>query len=282
MNCDWQAYLNILPPRLRSQIDKLGKDILQDTRLRIQRNPILLTSKGNITLPDVVTADDLQYCINAASQYSPWAAKTISEGFITAYGGHRIGLCGSAVVSGGNMTGMGSVTSLAIRTARDFVSISKGLEGIGGSILILGSPGTGKTTLLRDLIRQKSRRLSGSIAVVDERQEVFPHIQGIHIFDPGENTDILSGCPKRQGISMVLRTMGPSIIALDEITHTTDCEALIQASWCGVDILATAHAKDKEEYYKRPVYKPLVESGIFQTLVILRQDKTWYTERVEL
>lgn len=282
MNCAWEAYLKLLPGRLRKQVDTLARDILQDTRLRLGRKPLLVTSRGIIEIDDRITSQDLQYCVNVASEYSPWSSKTISEGFITAQGGHRVGICGEAVVSDGKMTGIRSVQSVAIRVSRDIRGIANGLESVKGSVLILGSPGSGKTTLLRDLVRRKSDAGTGVISVVDEREEVFPIVRDAAIFSTGKNTDVLSGCPKGQGIISVLRNMGPSVIAVDEITHPEDCKALLEAAWCGVDLIATAHAAGKEDLHSRPVYKPLVESGIFQTLLILRQDKSWYLERISI
>lgn len=90
----------------------------------------------------------------------------------------------------------------------------------------------------------------------------------------------MSGCPKVQGIDTVLRTMGPATVAIDEITATEDCKALLQAGWCGVSLLATAHAGTRQDLFSRPVYRPVVEAGLFQYLVILHSDKTWTVERM--
>ena len=175
------------------------------------------------------------------------------------------------------MAGLRQISSLCIRVARDFPGISQSLAYLSGSILILGRPGTGKTTLLRDLIRLRSDVGKGSIAVIDERGELFP--AGVKT---GFRTDVLTGCSKEQGIEMVIRTMGPSAIAVDEITSEQDCQALLKAGWCGVDLLATAHAAGREDLYARPVYRPLVNSRLFDTLVILQPDKSFKAERMAL
>jgi stage III sporulation protein AA len=113
--------------------------------------------------------------------------------------------------------------------------------------------------------------------VVDEREELFPPGCG---FDTGPRTDILSGCRKATGIDMVLRTMGPELIAMDEITSTEDCDALEQALWCGVRLVATVHAASKRDLLGRSIYSKLVRSGLFDTLIVLQRDKSWSMERM--
>jgi stage III sporulation protein AA len=134
--------------------------------------------------------------------------------------------------------------------------------------------------LLRDLIRQKSNQGSGCIAVVDEREEIFPYVHNQPCFSLGKHTDVLSGCSKTQGIEIVLRNMGPDIIAVDEITAAEDCAALLHAGWCGVRLLATAHAGSLKDLLSRPVYQPIIKSCIFDTVLIMNADKTWTAERV--
>ncbi len=274
MKCSWQGLLAILPLSMRPEVDKLGSEGLQELRLRLNRPVELVTNRGSRWLPIGVTAQDLNFVIHTASKYSPWAASTVSQGYITAAGGHRIGMCGDVIIKDGGNTGIHTVTSLCIRVARDFPGIAARAAGLNGNILIIGAPGSGKTTLLRDLIRQFSD--SGqAVTVVDERGELFP--AG---FERGRRTDVLTGCSKASGLEMALRTMGPGCIAVDEITAQDDCQALQQCSWCGVRLLASAHAGSLNDLKSRPVYKPLLNARIFENVLVLRQDKTWYTERM--
>lgn len=272
MKCAWNELLAILPQDLKSEADR-HRETLQELRLRLDRPPELVTARGNVWLKGTVTEQALRFVVNTASRYSPWAAETAAKGYITAPGGHRIGLCGEAVTDGGQVKGIRELSSLNIRVARDFPGIADKAPQ-RGNLLILGPPGSGKTTLLRDLIRHIAR--NQTVAVVDERGELFP--AG---FDRGLRTDVLTGCGKAAGIGMLLRTMGPAYIAVDEITEEEDCQALRSALWCGVGLIATAHASAREDLLRRPVYKPLWESGCFDTLLILRPDKTWYTERMD-
>lgn len=280
MRCQWQEFTNLLPIRLREQVDKQGASQLQELRLRLGAEPELVTQAGSSWLSETVTPDDLSFIINAASRYSPWSAATIRRGYITAPGGHRIGLCGDAVMQAGEMSGIRTPISLCMRVARDFPGIASGAERHTGSVLIIGCPGSGKTTLLRDLIRQRSNTGPGSVAVVDERGELFPTKEQHHCFDTGRRTDVMTGCGKEQGIDALLRTMGPSCIAVDEITAENDCRALMNAGWSGVTILATAHARSLSDLRNRPIYRPIINSGLFDTLLVMQPDKSWREERM--
>lgn len=273
MNCEWKALLSVLPPGLRCEVDKLGRETMQELRLRVGSPGEVVTGKGSAWLAGAVTQGDVDFCVNAASHFSPWAAATAAQGYLTAPGGHRIGICGEAVCRDGKMDGIRTIHSLCIRVARDFPGIGKRAANISGSILILGAPGWGKTTLLRDVIRQKSETCA--VSVVDERGELFPGQ-----FGTGKRVDILRGCPKSAGIEMMLRTMGPTYIAVDEITASEDCRALVQASNCGCQFLATAHAASVWAFQTRSVYRPLVDNKIFGTILLLRPDKTYTLERM--
>ena len=282
MRCQWSAFLNLLPPRLRQAIDVAGREYLLELRLRIGHPPELVMIDHSIWLNEITQRDDMQFCVSAASQYSPWTAITMKDGYISAPGGHRVGICGTAIRQNDTCSGLDVITSLCIRVARDIPNVSKELSNLPGSTLLLGPPGSGKTTLLRDLIRCYSNNNSGSIAVVDERGELFPYYRSEPCFPTGKRTDVLSGCSKKAGITMLLRCMGPSAIAVDEITAEEDCQAMLLAGWCGVRIFATAHATDQYDLVRRAIYRPLLESELFNNLVVLRTDKSWKLERVPI
>ena len=282
MNCAWQAYIKILPHWMRKEVDMYGCADLQELRIRTGLQPEMICRRSSYTLSRRAAKEDLEFIVNAASEYSPWAAGTIKNGYLTAAGGHRIGLCGFATVSDKKMLGISVPTSLCIRVARDFQGIADKAANLTGSILIIGPPGSGKTTLLRDMVRCKSDQEMGSVAVVDEREELFPTYKGQSCFYAGKHTDILSGCSKIDGIEAVLRSMNPEWIAVDEITSQTDCEALLHAGWCGINLMATAHAGSLNDLKNRPVYRPLIDKKLFTNIIVLRRDKSWTVERISL
>lgn len=280
MKCAWQAYLNLLPHQIRQDVDNMGRETLQELRMRIGKPPELVFQTETRKLMQPVSNSDITFVMNAASQYSPWTANTMRHGYITAAGGHRIGVSGVCTIQNGRISGISQATSLCLRVARDIVGCANKAEKLRGSVLIIGPPGSGKTTLLRDLIRLKSNLGQGSISVVDEREEIFPLHKGSSCFSTGDSTDILSGCSKAEGIEAALRSMAPAWIAVDEITAQEDAEALLHAGWCGVNLMATAHAGSITDLKTRPIYKPLLKSCLFSDVIVLKKDKSLTLERI--
>ncbi len=282
-----QPILEILPPPYCRALALAADTALEELRLRVARPPTIICQgkEENLPLPSgggLVTAADLEHILLAATKQSSYAAnETLKEGFVTIAGGHRIGVCGTAVVQAGSVRSMKEISSLAIRVARSVALPPQPLlRALTGSTLIAGPPGCGKSTLLRGCIAA----LSGAgqrVGVVDERGEIAACVRGVPQLELGARTDVVCGLGKQEGIMLLLRAMNVHWIAVDEITAPGDLEAMRSCSYCGVKLLATAHAASRDELYQRPLYKSLMDMRLFSRLLMMTPDKQWHAEGVE-
>lgn len=269
--------LPLLPDVYGQQLREMELNRLEELRMGCGR-PLRLRYAGQEReLWPAAEPDMIEDVIRRACKQSIYAyADTIRQGYVTVEGGHRIGICGY-----GSGETIRAPSSINIRVARQVIGCANELLGtMTGSTLILGPPGSGKTTLLRDAVRQLSDKRRCSVGLVDERGELSACIGGVPQLQIGTRTDVLINVSKATAVMMLLRTMNPVWIALDEITAPVDLEAMEQASYCGVKLLATAHASDMEDLHKRPLYKKLMKTGVFRHAVLLRQDKSYTIEEV--
>lgn len=271
----YEKALGLLPRRLLTECSDIPSSEAEEFRLRAGRRATLLIGGTETPISSVpVDTSDIDSVIERATNASVHTAQSsIAKGFINCSGGIRIGLCGTGIIDKDKVTGMRGISSLAIRIPHEIrgcgqAAIDKVKADTVGSVLILSPPGYGKTTFLRECIRQLSD--SGKrVSVADERGELAAVHRGVPQFDLGKASDIMSGVPKAQAVMMLLRAMNPQIIAMDEISSPEDVEAAETASGCGVRLIATAHAADKSELYRRPVYKRLLELGVFKNTVVI-------------
>ena len=279
---------DLLPQKMGQALRKTVKDPPEELRLRIGRRPAVLIGETDKVLDtEPVSREDLLQIMEKATGASMHcAAPALAEGYIS-YRGLRIGVCGTAVLKEGRITGIRAVSSLTVRIPADIPGVCAGLakqlsEPRFESTLLIAKPGGGKTTALRDLIRALSDA-GFCIGVVDERNELSASVQGMPQFDLGCRSDVLIGVSKAEGAIVLLRGMAPQIIAVDEITRPRDVEAIEQIHGCGVKLLATAHAASRRDLEQRPLYRRLLENRVFRNLVTIQKQgshRRYLTEKL--
>lgn len=274
----------VLPPELRQQALALPaqeRERAEELRLRCGWPMAAVFPEGEVPLGGrKIVTQDLELLLEIASRASVHAVLSqLREGYLTIEGGHRLGLCGTAVLENGQMRNLRSLSSVSIRIARQHPGAALPLlSGLmeGGrlcSTLIAAPPGMGKTTLLRDLVRCIS---DGDgmpplrVGLADERGEVAALYGGVPQLRVGRRTDVIEGCPKAQGAMLLLRAMNPQVLAMDEITAPEDVAALLTAAGCGAVLLATAHGEG-DELTRRPLYRTMLEERIFQRVVSIQR-----------
>jgi stage III sporulation protein AA len=232
--------------------------------------------------------DECRALLERLTNHSLYAMEEeLRRGYVTVAGGHRVGLAGRVVLDGGEVARLRDIAGFNVRIARSRIGCAAGvmpdiLDHRDGTIkhtLIVSPPQQGKTTLLRDIVRCVS---SGEwhhaaaagwdgrkVGVVDERSEIAACEAGVPTFDLGPRCDVLDACPKAEGIMMMVRSLSPEVIAVDEIGRPEDASALHEALHAGVRVVATAHASGPEDLRRRPVLASLAEAGVFGAFVFL-------------
>ena len=271
-----------LPATIRSQLEQLPASTvcnIEEIRLRCGQNIKLHTNAGEKTVLYEVNASELMSTLNSLIKYSYYAyEEDLAKGFVTIEGGHRVGICGKAVIKDGKTALIREISSVNIRFAKEIkgcaekiISILIENNGKPSNTLIVSPAGCGKTTLLRDITRTLSN--SGiKVAVCDERSEIAGMYGSIPSFDLGPRTDILDGAPKSQGMEMLIRSMSPQVIVTDEIGKTEDLKALGQCLCTGTTIISSTHGSSRNDIINSPLGE-LVEKGFFKHLVYLSSKK---------
>ncbi|MBQ1372104.1 MAG: Flp pilus assembly complex ATPase component TadA [Oscillospiraceae bacterium] len=284
----------LFPESMRADVKLLLEDRgnrVEEIRLRVGAVPTWVAAGREAFVPcrgspRCVTPLDLEELIRRASDYSTYAVQDqLRAGFLTLRGGHRLGVCGLAVSRGEELQSIREFQAVNLRLAGERLGCATELydclQQTPGSVLILGPPRAGKTTVLRDLVRLLSDRGGFRVGLLDERGEIAACRAGVPQLCVGSRTDVLTACSKQIGIELMLRSMSPDWIAVDEITALEDADAISRAVCCGVCFLATAHGNDPTDLRRRPVYRRLLELGAFDLLAVLRPNRSLYVERMK-
>ena len=293
--------LAYLPASVRHVVTLAGThvlDALEEIRLRAGMPLILMTSdRESMFTPDgspttceseayFVSRSEVERVVQAISGSSLYAVEhELRNGYLSVPGGHRVGICGVATPGEDGIRTLKSISSLNFRIARQVRGAADGLipyvvrKGLLLDTLIISPPQAGKTTALRDLVRQASAgnpRLGlnpHKVGVVDERGEIAGCADGQPQNDVGPRTDVLDGCPKPQGVQMLIRTMSPTVVATDEIGTEDDMAAIAEAQKAGVVVVATVHSDGLEALMRRRIMRGTLEERVFSRYVVLSRRK---------
>lgn len=300
-----EEILKIFPKELRQVLGRLKVEFedMQEIRLRAGQPVLLICAGKEYCLGPAgelwgrerqgeavrATGEQLGRAVEYMGGYSLYAAEDeLRQGFITIQGGHRIGVAGRVVADRQQVKMMKFISFINVRVAHQIKGcadpVIEGLYGQAGgaerrflNTLIISPPRLGKTTLLRDLIRQVSSGRPGTagmtVGVVDERSELGACYQGIPQNDLGPRTDVLDCCPKAQGMRMLVRSMSPQVVAVDEIGSMEDVQAIDEIRSCGCALAVTVHGGSLEEVREKPHLGRLLGEGCFERFILLSRDE---------
>ncbi|MFI3176806.1 MAG: stage III sporulation protein AA [Eubacteriales bacterium] len=294
-----EQILNIFPNRFRNQWEFLRnmKGTLQEIRLRADQVVILTIDNQEYYLGQdrqlqktptnayVVHREEINGIVQHICKYAPYAYENeMRQGYITIEGGHRIGLVGQVIVEDEKIRNLKYIAGLNIRITHEILGVADEIlpylykDGTLCNTFILSPPCAGKTTMLRDLIRQVSNGnrygLGMNVSVVDERSEIAGSYLGMAQNNLGVRTDVLDGAPKVDGMMQLIRTMSPKMLAVDEIGSEEDIRAVRSVLQCGCKLVATIHARNIEEFQMKPHFQELIVQEVIERYVVLGNGKT--------
>lgn len=307
------SWLELFPEPIKSLLEQLPSSILdrlEEIRIREGR-PLevnasgehhFLTPGGKLTYRVEESykpaREDTHRLLDRISNHSLYTMEEeLRRGFITIPGGHRIGLAGRTVLSGGKVEHLRDISGFNVRIAKEIRGAADEIlphlldrkEKRMKHTLIISPPQQGKTTLIRDLARQISSGIYGNshvkcsgmkVGIIDERSEIAGSIRGVPSFDVGPRTDVMDGCPKAEGMMMMIRSMSPEVLLVDEIGRPEDAEAITEALHAGISVIATAHGFSVDDLSQRPAMANLMVNQLFEVYVILNRTAGKLTYRI--
>jgi len=276
--------LSALPAKVVEHLEEIRLRQNQPMEIRYGQQSSYVTPTGQLTSNVrqgwVFTAEQVVKLVNQLSQHSLYALEEeLKRGYITVVGGHRVGIAGKVVLEHGEVKGIRDLTSFNIRIAREKKGVAQAVmpflfeNGTLLNTLVISPPQCGKTTLLRDIARTISYgsewSSSRKVGIVDERSELAGCLQGVPQRDVGPRTDVLDACPKAVGMMMLIRSMSPDVLIVDEVGRPEDGDAVWEAIHAGVAVICSAHGADVGEVAQRPMLGKLVRHGAFSRYIVL-------------
>lgn len=288
------SYLSEGIKEIINEIDEKSFELIEEIRVRVNKPIIIKTKEKEKVFLYKPTPHEISKILELISNYSLYAfEEELKNGYITLTGGHRVGITGRAVLENGVVKTIKNINGFNIR-------ISHEVKGCGNKVLpyivngevkhtiIISPPCCGKTTLLRDLARQISNGVDGivkgqAVSIVDERSEIAGCYMGIPQNDVGIRTDILDGCPKDYGMLLLLRSMAPKVIIVDEIGRHSDIHAIDSIINAGVKVICSVHGDSIDDILKKPVLSEFVNKNILERFVVLKKnfERDIYNENFE-
>lgn len=276
-----KSVLWLFDKKIRQALSEFDKENINEIRMRVGQPIILISKSGKSKLNILCSKEIIQSVLFEACEGSIYShQEQINRGYVTIKGGHRIGLCGTAVYTNGEISNIKHITSLNIRIAKEHKNSALKLiehykENGVCNTLIIGQVGSGKTTLLRDTAKTLSNEnpFNYNVCVVDERMEICNCVSGEMAFDMGVGCDCLSGIKKADGIDIAIRTMAPDVVIFDEFSGKNELKSVENCFNSGVKIIASIHAKDVNDFLNKPSTQYILTSKIFDYFVFLKDFK---------
>ncbi|MBM7597991.1 stage III sporulation protein AA [Virgibacillus halotolerans] len=283
-----EEILRLFPIEMRQaiQIKIAGRwHLLQEIRFRLDQ-PIEFIFDKHIETIETIRPEkqDSIFVVNQLSEFSLYRMEDeLREGYMTIEGGHRVGLAGKVNTRNGEVKAIQYITFLNIRIAKEQIGAALPVlpyiyKRNYFNTLFVGPPQTGKTTLIRDITRLIATGWKNvaakKVGVIDERSEIGASIKGIPQHDLGPRTDVMDACPKAEGMMMMIRSMSPDVLVVDEIGSRKDVDALLEAINAGVTVICSIHGRDLIELKRRPSLTSLFQQKVFERIVILERHTT--------
>lgn len=283
--------INYFPYGIKQCIQEFNGDfnLLEEIRIRVDREILLKIGQVEYILNYIVSSKEIleilqKICDNSIYTYQ----NQICNGYITIKGGHRVGITGSIVFKEGQVINISHIYSLNFRIAKEIIGCSNKIlkyilnikENTVFNSIILSPPGRGKTTLLRDCVRNISDGIEEigfkgiNVGVVDERGEIAAMYKGIPQNNLGKRTDILDNVSKDIGMKMLIRSMNPNVIVADEIGTAEDVLAINYAVCSGIKGIFTAHGSTLNDIILNPILKKLYEIKVIEKIILIEKDRS--------